>query len=97
MKSPQKSMQFKLQVSIMKQGKRYVAYAPTLDISTSGKDLQQTQKRFAEMIDIFFEELIESGNLEEVLLGLGWVKEKKQWEPPVIQQKSMDIRIPVAA
>lgn len=81
----------------MKQGKRYVAYAPTLDISTSGKDLQQTQKRFAEMIDIFFEELIESGNLEEVLLGLGWVKEKKQWEPPVIQQKSMDIRIPVAA
>jgi predicted RNase H-like HicB family nuclease len=91
-------MQIKLQVSIIKQGKRYVAYSPALDISTTGKDLREAQKRFSEMIDIFFEELIENNTLDDVLLGLGWAKIKKQWEPPhVIQEKSVNIRIPVAA
>lgn len=95
---PKETMQIKLQVSIIKQGKKYVAFAPALDISTAGKDLKQTQKRFAEMIDIFFEELTENGTLEEVLLGLGWIKVKKQWEPPkIVQEKSLNFRIPVAA
>ena len=91
-------MEIKLQVSIMKQGKQYVAFAPALDLSTSGKSLQQVQKRFSEMVDIFFEELIEQKTLEEVLLNLGWMKIKKQWNPPqVISQKAFDIRLPVAA
>lgn len=96
MKSPQ-MMKVKLQVSIIKQGKRYVAYSPALDISTSGKDLEQTQKRFSEMIDLFFEELIENNTLNEVLLSLGWSKTKKQWEPPqIIKEKSLNVQIPVA-
>lgn len=90
-------MQIKLQVSIIKQGKRYVAFAPALDLSTSGKTVQETHKRFAEIINIFFEELLEKNTYEEVLLGLGWQKEKKQWEPPQVKQKSLNFRIPVAA
>ena len=52
----QSTMQNNLQVSIFRQGKRYVAYSPTFDISTSGKTLRETHKRFSEIIDIFIEE-----------------------------------------
>ena len=93
-----RTMKVKLQVSIIKQGKRYVAYSPALDISTTGKNLRETQKRFAELIDIFIEELIKKNTVEEVLQDLGWVKEKKHWEPPqIVKQESFDIRVPVAA
>lgn len=95
---PKQTMQIKLQVSIIKQGKTYIAFAPALDLSTTGKTLREAQKRFGEMVDIFFEELLDKGTYEEVLLGLGWIKAKKQWEPPhIIKQESVDVRIPVAA
>ncbi|MEK7523614.1 MAG: hypothetical protein AAB588_01155 [Patescibacteria group bacterium] len=90
-------VQVKLQVDLIKQGKVYIAYSPALDLSTTGKNAKQAQKRFAEMVDIFFEELIENNTLEEVLQDLGWIKVKKKWEPPqIISQKSFDVRVPVA-
>lgn len=94
----QSTMQIKLQFSIIRQGKRYIAYSPALDISTSGKTMREAQKRFSELIDIFVEELVKNNTLEEVLLDLGWIKEKNQWEPPkIIKQESFNIRVPVAA
>lgn len=90
-------MQVKLQVSIIKQGKQYIAYSPALDLSTSGKNLQEAQKRFSELTSIFFEELIEKDTVDSVLRDLGWMKIKKQWEPPqIISQKSFDVTLPVA-
>lgn len=87
----------KLQISIIKQGKQYVAYSPALDISTSGKNLKEAQKRFSELINIFFEEIIEKDTLEDVLYDLGWVKVKRHWEPPqIVSQKSLDVSLPVA-
>ena len=61
-----------LSVSISKQGKKLVAYSPALDISTSGKNLRDVQKKFAEISSIFFEELQEAGTIEDVLTELGW-------------------------
>lgn len=91
-------MQVKLQISIIKQGKQYIAYSPALDLSTSGKNLREAQKRFSELIDIFFEELIEQDTVDVVLRDLGWMKIKKQWEPPqIVSQKSLDVSLPVAA
>ena len=94
-------MNFKLSVNIFKQGKRYVAYVPSLDISTSGKTESEVKKRFEELIQIFFEELRETDNLDEVLLGLGWNKIQMksrigQWQPPKVINKSIDVRIPVS-
>ncbi|MFA5830069.1 MAG: hypothetical protein WC843_06305 [Candidatus Gracilibacteria bacterium] len=92
------SVKIGLQVTVIKQGKQFVAYAPALDISTSGKTLKEAQKRFSELVNIFIDELIEKNTLEEVFTGLGWSKVKKQWEPPeIVSQKSVDIRLPVAA
>lgn len=91
------SSKIKLQVNFIKQGKKFVAYSPALDLSTSGKNLSEAQKRFQEIVEIFFQELIEYGTLEEVLTDLGWHKLEKKWNPPqVISQKSFDVSVPVA-
>ena len=58
-----------LPVSILKEGKYFIAYTPALDLSTSGKTFAEVKERFGEVVQIFFEELLEKGTLEEVLAG----------------------------
>lgn len=91
-----------LAVNISKQGSRFVAYSPALDISTSGKDEVEAKRRFGELVDIFFEELQESGATEDVLTELGWNKSRpaqthaaSQWLPPRTVQ--VEVRVPALA
>jgi len=91
-----------LSVSIFKQGKRFVAYSPALDIATSGKNGPEVKKRFSEIVRIFLEELEEMGTIGEVLGELGWKKHKessgqKSWIPPTISNQSFRINVPVVA
>ncbi len=87
-----------LRVDFIKQGKKFVAYSPALDLSTSGKNLSEAQKRFREIVDIFFQELVENGTVEDVLTDLGWRKVEKKWNPPqVVSRKSFNVSVPVAA
>lgn len=92
------SLLFKLPVSIFKEGKYFIAYTPALDLSTSAKTYESVQKRFAEVVNIFFEEINKKGTLDEVLKDLGWQKIKRQWAPPaIVSQKLEEIRIPAMA
>lgn len=85
----------KLPVSFLKEGKKFIAYSPALNLSTSGKTFEQAQNNFAEAVELFFEEIIEAGTLEEVLLELGWVKENKNLVPPlVVAQKMESFKVP---
>lgn len=89
--------QIQIPVSILKEKNRYVAYSPALDLSTSGKTIQQTKKRFSQIVGIFFEELTENQTLDSALSDLGWRKTDKKWKPPkIISQKSESIKIPVS-
>ncbi len=91
-------IQAKLLVQIFKQGKRYVAYTPLLDLSTSGRTEKEAKKRFVELLDIFVEELVEAGTVNEVLASLGWQKVKSHWQPPqVVKNESVSLSIPVTA
>src|SRR3989344_2725929 len=63
-------VQLKLSMQITKQGRRFVAWTPALDLSTSGRSGAEAKKRFAEAVQIFIEELIEAGTVDEVLRGL---------------------------
>lgn len=78
------NLEFNLPVSFLKEGNKYIAYTPALDLSTSGRSYQQAKKRFEELVNIFFEDIIESGTVEEVLTNLGWQKSQKDWMPPVV-------------
>lgn len=85
-----------LPVSVFKEGKYFIAYTPVLDLSTSGKTYNDVMKRFAETVEIFFEELFQKGTTEEVLLGLGWRKIKQHWSPPsLISQESKQMELAI--
>ena len=93
-----KGMFLKLSVSISKQGRRFVAYSPALDISTSGKSEKDAKKNFEEVVNLFFEEIIEAGTAHDVLTELGWKRSQRTWTPPqVVSTGSVAINIPVAA
>ncbi len=87
-------LEFNLPVSIIKEGKSYIAYTPALDLSTSGKDYEEVKKRFYKIVNIFFEEIAKKGTMEEVLKELGWKKIKTKWNPPiVVSQESQNIKV----
>ena len=69
-------------ISVFKEGKTYVAYSPVLDLSTCGKTYAEVQERFAEAVELFFEELVRLGTLGEVLSDLGWKKTRQEWQSP---------------
>ncbi len=68
------NLQLKLPISVIKEGKKYIAYTPVLDLSTSANTFEGAKKRFEELVCVFFEELIKRGTFEEVLRNLGWKK-----------------------
>lgn len=91
-------LEFNLPVSFIREGKRVVAYSPALDLSTSAKSHEKARKRFSEIVDIFFEELVNRGTLEEALRDLGWKRVRAEWSPPVvISQESQTVRVPIKA
>ena len=60
---------YKLNVSVIKEGDRFIAYSPALDLSTSGKSLEEATL-------IFFEELDSNGTTSEVLSD-SWLETKR--------------------
>jgi hypothetical protein len=78
------SLQIGLPITIFKEGKNYVAYSPALDLSTSASTYEKAQSRFLDATQLFLEELVEMGTLDQVLTGLGWQKVKTNWQPPVV-------------
>jgi hypothetical protein len=78
-------MEINLPVVFLKEGKRFIAYTPALDLSTCANTFKKAQKRFEELVTIFFEELEKKGTLDEVLTECGWRKlhtPKGDWIPP---------------
>ena len=75
---------FNLPVSFLKEDKRFIAYTPVLDLSTSGKTYKEARRRFEEAAQLFFEETLRKGTLDEALQDLGWQKREARWQPPVV-------------
>ncbi|MDO8659196.1 MAG: hypothetical protein Q7K54_01210 [Candidatus Parcubacteria bacterium] len=91
-------LSFNLPVLITKQNKRFVAFTPALDVSTSGKSIKEAKKRFVELANVFLEEIFEAKTADDVLSELGWKKVQKKWNPPeIISSQSIGLRIPVFA
>lgn len=78
-----------LPVGVLREGKQYVAFTPALDLSTSGKSHKQALDRFHKAVNIFFEECLAHGTLDESLSELGWDKRGASWQPPVMVSHEM--------
>lgn len=91
----------KLSVVFYKEGNKFIAYSPALDLSTSGNTFAHAKKRFEEITEIFFNELNKMGTLEDVLTECGWKRVRKpkvHWIPPrFIAQISEEFNIPCPA
>ena len=85
-----------LPVSFIKEASQFVAWTPALDLSTVGFTLAEAKKNFTEAVEIFFEELILAGTLEDVLLDLGWQHHGEEFIPPVISQGVESVKVPFA-
>lgn len=86
-----------LPVSILKEGKKFIAYTPVLDLSTSGENYGEVKARFNEIVNIFFEEIIKKGTAEQVLYDLGWERVQTRWTPPlIISQELQTVQVPVS-
>ena len=80
------------------EGRLFVAYTPALDLSTSAKTYKEVRARFDEIVQIFFQEIIDKGTFEETLQDLGWKKLRKAWSPPrVVAQDTKRVTIPLPA
>ena len=86
-----------LPVAFIKEGDSVVAYTPALDISTAGKNEAEAKERFGELVRMFFADLVENNTIDAVLSELGWHKEAQTWNPPVVSQQSVNVRVPVLA
>lgn len=86
-----------LPVSFLKEADQFVAYTPALDLSTSGNTLEEAKNNFTEAVGIFFDEIVQMGTLEDVLLDLGWKRQDKDFLPPVIVSQGVEsVRVPFA-
>ncbi|MFA5877368.1 MAG: hypothetical protein WC880_03310 [Candidatus Paceibacterota bacterium] len=88
-----------LPVAFIEEGTTVIAYTPSLDLSTCGQNKTEAKKMFEEAVQIFFDDLVESNTVDEVLSGLGWKKDLKQasWVPPVVSQESIGVKVPALA
>ena len=86
-------------VAFSKQGKHFVAYSPALDLSTSGSTKARAAKRFANIVEPFFEEIAEAGTTHALLTELGWQRKgvKSSWTPPAFSSENMSLRVPIVA
>lgn len=93
-----KNLLYNLPVLITKQGRRFIAYTPALDIATSGKSEKEVKVRFGELANLFLEEIMSKGTADDVLFELGWTKGHKKWTPPkMISTKSVGFRMTLFA
>lgn len=89
-----KTVQYNIPVIFLREGKKFIAYTPALDLSTAANSYAKAKERFNEMVELFFEEMIRQNTTKEVLENLGWQKMNARWEPPVvIAQESETITV----
>jgi len=75
-----------LNIAIFKEGRTYIAYAPSLDLVAQGKSIKDAQEKFDEVFKIYLEETSNRGTLEADLLRCGWLMHKGNIHPPAISR-----------
>lgn len=79
-----KSMEyrFSLEFYIFQENGSYIAYCPSLDISTCAKSYNEAISAFYEMFQLHIECCVENGTLYDDLVAHGWKIGKKTIFPP---------------
>lgn len=73
---------FSIEFYIFREGESYIAYCPSLDISTCAETYNDTISSFYEAFQLYIECCVESGTLHDDLAEHGWKFQKKNLTPP---------------
>lgn len=60
----------------------FIAYTPEIDVASCGPTEEKARENLRVAISVVLEEMHKKGKLKELLIELGFQKEKKQWIPP---------------
>lgn len=73
----------------------FVAYSPSLDLSTQGESIDEAKKMFKEAAEMFIEDLIERNTLDAYLSQQGWKKLDGKFLPPheIVSEESTDLEL----
>jgi predicted RNase H-like HicB family nuclease len=76
-------IEIQLSVLVVEQGKFYVAYCPSLDLSSYGNSVEDAKLAFDETLKGYVEYAIENGTLHDDLVEHGWkIGNVRKAEPP---------------
>lgn len=70
-------------VYLFEEDSQWVAYCPSLELSSYGDDMEEAKEAFSDALEILLDHLDEHGTLEKELLRLGWSLTKRKYTPPV--------------
>jgi predicted RNase H-like HicB family nuclease len=94
-------------VFFFREGDQVIAYAPTLDLSTSGRTITEAKEMFQGALSTFLESIEEMGTTEKVLAELGWRRVDNPEEPwrapntrarvPTHLLRTREFRVPLPA
>lgn len=73
---------FSIEFYVFQEGEDYIAYCPSLDISSSGNDFNDAVANFYECFRTHVEWCVEHGTLIDDLIEHGWKKKKDTIMPP---------------
>jgi len=73
---------FTLEFYIFMQNGKYIAYCPSLDLSSSAESFNEAVSNFYESFQLYVETCVEMGTLQQDLLAHGWKIKKSGITPP---------------
>lgn len=73
---------FSLEFLVFQEEGLFIAYCPSLDLSTSGNSFNDAVGNFYEMFQLYLESCIETGTLMEDLVAHGWEATSDTIAPP---------------
>lgn len=86
-------IELQLNVLVFQQGDYFVAYCPSVNLSSYGDTIEDAKAGFDEVMEAYLEDCKENGSLHQDLIKNGWtlnIKNHKKAEPPA----TVDLNIP---
>jgi len=77
-----REFRFALEFYVFMQSGKYIAYCPSLDLSSSAESFNDAVSSFYEAFQLYVETCVEMGTLQQDLLGHGWKIKKNGVTPP---------------
>lgn len=76
---------FQLPFYVFQENGNYIAYCPSLDLSSSGETFNDSISNFYECFQLYVECCVDSGTLCDDLISHGWKMRQKSIMPPTFE------------